>query len=38
MDIDNNGKISFEEFYDWWFHGKKNKLKPLVYAKMVAYK
>lgn len=38
MDIDKNGKISFQEFYDWWRYGKLNNLKALLYTKMKAQK
>jgi len=32
MDIDGNGKITFEEFYEWW-ENKENKILPLLYIK-----
>jgi Ca2+-binding EF-hand superfamily protein len=34
IDTDGDGKISFEEFYEWWLHGKQNKLEKLVFMKM----
>jgi len=32
MDIDGNGKITFEEFFEWW-ENKENKILPLLYIK-----
>ena len=36
MDLDGNGKISFDEFYQWWHHGINNNLRNLVQLKMKA--
>jgi Ca2+-binding EF-hand superfamily protein len=33
IDTNDDGKISFEEFYQWWFYGKQNKLSKLIYLK-----
>lgn len=32
MDIDGDGKITFDEFYEWW-QNKENKILPLLYIK-----
>lgn len=32
MDLDGNGKITFDEFYEWW-QSKEQKLLPLLYVK-----
>lgn len=34
IDINKDGKISFSEFYTWWFHGNENGMEDLVYLKM----
>lgn len=33
IDTDGDGQISFEEFYQWWYYGKQNKLEKLIYYK-----
>jgi hypothetical protein len=33
IDINQDGKISFEEFSEWWLKGHKGKLNKLVYMK-----
>ena len=38
IDINKDGKLSFEEFYEWWKYGKENKLEKLIYFKMKAMK
>lgn len=38
MDIDKNDAISFDEFYEWWLHGKQNKLTDLLKLKMKSLK
>ena len=34
IDLNKDGKISFDEFYIWWHHGATNKLEELVYLRM----
>lgn len=34
MDLNKDGKISFDEFYVWWHHGVSNKLEDLVKYRM----
>jgi len=36
--VNNDNKISFEEFFNWWYYGKTNKLEALVIAKMKSMK
>lgn len=38
LDINGDGKISFEEFKFWWMEGRKGKLGDLVYLKAKALK
>lgn len=38
MDIDRDESISFDEFYEWWIHGKQNKLTELLRLKMKSLK
>lgn len=30
LDTNNDGSISFDEFYTWWYYGKQNKLTELI--------
>lgn len=32
MDIDGDGKVTFDEFYEWW-NSKQNNLLPFLYKK-----
>ena len=34
--MNKDGKISFEEFWDWWTYGRANKLERLVFLKLKA--
>ena len=34
IDLNGDGKISFNEFYIWWHHGVNKKMENLVYARM----
>eukprot|EP00828_Plagiopyla_frontata_P002111 TRINITY_DN10145_c0_g1_i1.p1 TRINITY_DN10145_c0_g1~~TRINITY_DN10145_c0_g1_i1.p1 ORF type:complete len:451 (-),score=71.39 TRINITY_DN10145_c0_g1_i1:80-1432(-) len=36
LDINKDGKISFDEFWDWWQFGRSNKLEKLVFFKLKA--
>lgn len=38
LDIDKDGKVSFDEFYLWWLHGKKNGLEDVVFLQMKTQK
>ena len=33
MDINKDGKLSFDEFKEWWIHGKSNGLEALIFQK-----
>lgn len=36
LDINKDGKISFEELWEWWKYGKGNKLEKFVFFKLKA--
>lgn len=36
MDVNKDGKLSFDEFWDWWKFGRSNKLEKLVFFKLKA--
>lgn len=36
LDINNDGRISFNEFWDWWVYGRANKLEKMVFLKLKA--
>ena len=38
LDINKDGKISFDEFQYWWQKGKKGKMMRLVWLKAKAMK
>lgn len=38
LDINGDGKISFDEFKFWWMEGRKGKLGDLVYLKAKSMK
>ncbi len=38
LDVNGDGKISFEEFKFWWLQGRKGKLGELVYLKAKSMK
>lgn len=34
LDINKDGRISFDEFWDWWVYGRTNKLEKMVFLKL----
>ena len=34
LDINKDGRISFNEFWDWWIYGRANKLEKMVFLKL----
>jgi len=38
LDTNNDGTISFDEFYTWWYYGKVNKLTELIQLKVSTQK
>jgi len=34
VDVNKDGKISFQEFWDWWQYEKNGKFKKMVFLKL----
>lgn len=38
IDTDKDGKVSFDEFFTWWYYGHEGGLEDLVFMKMKGQK